>query len=41
MDETYVRIAGRWVYVRRSDIRKLEGIITLDDVLRVYGLLEE
>jgi chloride channel protein, CIC family len=27
--------------VSRSDIRCLEGIITLDDVLRVYGLLEE
>src|SRR5207244_12449791 len=24
--------------VSRSDIRRLEGIITLDDVLRVYGL---
>ena len=27
--------------VSRSDIRHLEGIITLEDVLRVYGLLEE
>jgi CBS domain-containing protein len=27
--------------VSRRDIRHLEGIITLDDVLRVYGLEEE
>src|SRR5262249_52689066 len=27
--------------VSRSDIRHLEGIIALDDVLRVYGLPEE
>ena len=27
--------------VSRSDVRRLEGIITLDDVLRVYGVLEE
>jgi Mg/Co/Ni transporter MgtE len=27
--------------VSRSDIRRLEGIVTLDDVLRVYGLEEE
>jgi CIC family chloride channel protein len=27
--------------VNRKDIRRLEGIITLNDVLRVYGLLEE
>jgi CIC family chloride channel protein len=27
--------------VSRSDIRRLEGIITLDDVLRVYGLQDE
>src|SRR5262249_54041486 len=27
--------------VSRRDIRQLEGIITLEDVLRIYGLLEE
>jgi CIC family chloride channel protein len=27
--------------VSRRDIRRLEGIIALDDVLRVYGLLEQ
>jgi len=24
--------------VSRSDVRRVEGVITLDDVLRVYGL---
>jgi CIC family chloride channel protein len=27
--------------VSRSDVRRLEGIITLDDILRVFGVLEE
>src|SRR5436190_18454403 len=27
--------------VSRSDVRRLEGVVTLEDVLRVYGLEEE